>query len=168
MIPLAALCPDLLPHADLPEIHYVVGFVFDPDLQRIVLIRKNRPAHLAGLLNGPGGKVDPGETAVEAMTRELREETGLNAFDNLWFPFATGRGVEADLSSRFRIDFFAITLASAERARTLTDEEVTVVDVWDVPRLVEAGETPHNLGWLVALAIDHLQDGRPVYTTICY
>src|SRR5690349_13991679 len=39
---------------------YALGFLFD-GTGRVVLIRKRRPAWQAGLLNGVGGKVEPGE-----------------------------------------------------------------------------------------------------------
>ena len=48
-----------------------------------VLVRP-RPAtdpELAGLLEFPGGHVQPGETAARAAARELSEETGLTAPD---------------------------------------------------------------------------------------
>lgn len=35
----------------------------------------------AGMLNGPGGKVDPGEDAADAIVRETIEETGLMIVD---------------------------------------------------------------------------------------
>lgn len=50
----------------------------DPE-ERIVLVRQYR--HPAGdaLLETPAGSVDPGETAEQAVNRELAEETGLRA-----------------------------------------------------------------------------------------
>jgi 8-oxo-dGTP pyrophosphatase MutT (NUDIX family) len=45
----------------------------------IPMIHKNRPEHLKGMINLPGGKVEKGETCKEAAVRELKEETGLEA-----------------------------------------------------------------------------------------
>lgn len=44
---------------------------------RVLLIHKQRGIG-AGLINGPGGKIDPGETARQAAIRETREETGVD------------------------------------------------------------------------------------------
>ena len=44
---------------------------------RVLLIRKKRGVG-AGLYNGPGGKIEPGETPREAVVREVREEVGLS------------------------------------------------------------------------------------------
>jgi 8-oxo-dGTP diphosphatase len=43
---------------------------------RVLLIRKKRGLG-AGKINGPGGKLEPGETALEAAIREVREEIGV-------------------------------------------------------------------------------------------
>lgn len=43
---------------------------------RVLLIRKKRGLG-AGKINGPGGKLEPGETTLEAAIRETREEIGV-------------------------------------------------------------------------------------------
>lgn len=55
----------------------VVGFVFNEIFTRCLLIRKNRPKWMEGLLNGIGGHIEEGETPEEAMKRECFEECGL-------------------------------------------------------------------------------------------
>lgn len=47
---------------------------------RILLIRKKRGVG-AGRINGPGGKVEPGETMRESAVRETREEIGVTPLD---------------------------------------------------------------------------------------
>jgi len=53
----------------------VGGFVFDPG-GRVLLVERGTPPG-EGLWSVPGGKLEPGETLVQAVAREVREETGL-------------------------------------------------------------------------------------------
>jgi ADP-ribose pyrophosphatase YjhB (NUDIX family) len=55
----------------------VGALIFDPE-GRILLIRTHKWGDRWGI---PGGKIDAGETMVEALVREVREETGLEAHD---------------------------------------------------------------------------------------
>ena len=45
---------------------------------KILITRRLDSAHLPGLWEFPGGKVEPGETLKAALMREIREELGLN------------------------------------------------------------------------------------------
>lgn len=51
-------------------------FVFNPKNQILLAMKKRGFGE--GKWNGAGGKVDPGETIIQAASRELREETGIN------------------------------------------------------------------------------------------
>jgi NADH pyrophosphatase NudC (nudix superfamily) len=55
----------------------VAGVLIDGQGRMVVLVRGKEPA--PGKWDLPGGFVDPGETAEEALQREIREELGLRA-----------------------------------------------------------------------------------------
>ena len=59
--------------------NYVTAYAGDKNHDRIVMLVKDRPEYLKGVLLIPGGKIEEGEDPVQAALRELREETGLVA-----------------------------------------------------------------------------------------
>src|SRR6185295_19082363 len=62
--------------------HYVNGFYRSGD--SVVLFLKAKPEWQKGRFNGVGGKVESGETAVEAMVREFKEEVGHQTTTDDW------------------------------------------------------------------------------------
>jgi 8-oxo-dGTP diphosphatase len=60
----------------MQEVHVAVGVILDTD-HKILLARRAEGAHQGGLWEFPGGKVEPGESLHAALTRELREELGI-------------------------------------------------------------------------------------------
>lgn len=128
---------------------YVCGFLFSPERDRVLLIRKNRPRWQAGRLNGVGGKIEPGETPLEAMRREFREETGLEIDD--WQPVAD-LVLEGSI-----IHFFAAFDGAIGDARALTDEKLEIHPADALPKDVLG-----NLRVLVPLALDTTGIMKPV------
>ncbi len=72
---------------------------------RMLLCRRPTHKRHGGLWEFPGGKIEPGESDLEAARRELREELGV---------YATGAGrVEmtvADAGSDFVIEFIPVNI----------------------------------------------------------
>jgi 8-oxo-dGTP diphosphatase len=127
---------------------YVVGFLFDENYQKVVLIQKNKPDWQKGKLNGVGGKIEPGETSMDAMVREFEEETGLTTL--VWENFAsiTGNG--------FVVHFF-FGQVNEERfysVRSTTDEKV---DIFKVAQIENLNVIP-NLRWLIPMALSMKYD----------
>ena len=56
-----------------------LGYVFSPDRRRVLLVHRNARADDAhfGKYNGLGGKLERDEDIVAGMTREIREEAGI-------------------------------------------------------------------------------------------
>lgn len=63
---------------------FVLGFMFSEDRDKVILIRKNKPASLEGHWNGIGGKVEKYEPFEDAMVREFREEVGIETSTSDW------------------------------------------------------------------------------------
>ena len=62
------------PSARTPQVA-VAAIVFD-DAGRVLLVERGRPPGV-GTWSVPGGRLEVGETLVQAVAREVREETGL-------------------------------------------------------------------------------------------
>jgi 8-oxo-dGTP diphosphatase len=75
-----------LKRAKVRSVHAILatlGYVFSPDRQRILMIRRDtRPDDVHyGYYNGLGGKLEPDEDVASGMRREIREEAGIECTD---------------------------------------------------------------------------------------
>ena len=61
---------------DKPNKNYVVILLFSKDAEKLLLVKRNKKPY-QNLWNGIGGKIELGETEIEAAIRECKEETGL-------------------------------------------------------------------------------------------
>lgn len=145
---------------------YVCGFVFTDETglafpqagmkknRRVLLVEKQKPDWQKGRFNGVGGKIEPGETPVEAMAREFREEVSspwcpLEKYDHPvpfsgWDCFLTMTGSDRRVYFYRASDPIAFHVGPPRPA-----EQVDWFPVDDLPRLVLP-----NLRWLIPLALD--------------
>ena len=63
---------------ELTREHTVVAAVIRDRDGRVLITRRPHDRHMGGLWEFPGGKVEPGEAPAPALTRELKEELGLD------------------------------------------------------------------------------------------
>jgi 8-oxo-dGTP diphosphatase len=129
---------------------YCCGFMIRPAAREVLLIQKQRPAFQKGLWNGIGGKLEHGETPLQAMTREFHEEAGVVTHPEDWEHTISLTGdsdeVQAHGGSAFAVYYFRAFVEHWPNYISMTDELVLPmaidVDLW--PRL-------ENLKWILPL-----------------
>lgn len=135
---------------------YVVGFRFSDDLLDVVLLQKSHPEWQKGRMNGPGGKIEEGESAVAAMVREFEEETGLKTEPKEWRNYIGNSGKDTD-GNMFDLAFFW-SVGDVKGCETKTDEKVCRYSVENInPHRMDLIE---NLTWLIPLAIVEIRKLR--------
>lgn len=125
---------------------YVAGFMFSVDRRSVMLIKKNRPEWQKGFYNGIGGHIEDGESPVDAMVREFREEAGLYTVDTEWTEFAVITG--EDDRHPWRVHFF-YAVGQMEAAVQKTDEELGGCYVTDLHK----HPIIRNLSYLIPMAL---------------
>jgi 8-oxo-dGTP diphosphatase len=123
---------------------YVLGFMFSSEKERVVLIKKTKPEWQAGFLNGIGGKIEEGESPIDAMVREFHEEADVITYN--WTPFAVMT------NSQFTVHCFKTTTVIIDEVKSKTEEEVVVVFVDEIG--IGLHTVIPNLHWLIPMALD--------------
>jgi 8-oxo-dGTP diphosphatase len=127
---------------------FTLGFVFTPGFEKVLLVHKEKPEWQKGLMNGVGGKYEPGESAEECVSREVLEESGLEIAAELW------RYVGKMKTETWCVDVLtAVWDGDPAEARKCDYEEVEWVSVKCLSE-----KTLSNIPWLVAMCQDALEN----------
>lgn len=137
---------------------YTLGFIFDGQWDRVLLVDKLRPEWQHGYLNGIGGKIEQSETIYEGIKRETKEESNLDIGIKSWTHYASLFGPLGNVAicvSRY--------LGELTNAVQMTDERIDWYPTGKLPvRCIS------NLNWLIPLAIDALNSSSRFKTTVRY
>ena len=119
---------------------------------QILLIRKKRGLG-AGKINGPGGRIDPGETPAQCAVREAQEELHITPLDvkpcgELFFQFADG----------FKLHGYVFLAHAFEGTPPETDE---ALPIWaPLDRIPYHEMWADDRYWLPFMLADHSFTGR--------
>ena len=139
-----------------PEIPFTIGFAFDPNLTRVLLIKKARgPLFNIGKWNGIGGKFNLGEGIRACMRREFLEETGIDTDETDWNIYHIEHHLaleEQKLNPRLYFLTTQLTKEKFNSYKSMTDELVTDTPIDWVLDDIYRESYVYNLPYLVAMA----------------
>ena len=133
------------------DMEYVVGFLFNEDKTKILLIKKTKPDWQKGKFNGIGGKIEPHETPLEAIIRETEEESGLIVKD--WIDFCAIDGFDG--AGDFVVHFFA-GITDIHKAIDKTEEKLYI----ELVNNLSVCPTVDNLQWLIPMALNSFKNNE--------
>lgn len=128
---------------------YVAGFLFNLELDRVALVRKNKPDWQAGKWNAIGGKIELDEFPEQAMAREFKEETGIHIEPKLW-----QQKVVLHKPTVYEVYFMMARSPSVDSVRTMESETIEVHRVRDVLHSQDILAVMPNLKWLIPMCLD--------------
>lgn len=138
---------------------YTLGFLFNEQKTKVILITKEKPLWQKDKFNGVGGKVEPGEDPAVGMAREFLEEVDYPHEDPIW------KEMGAITAPDYTVFCYA-AIGRTDAISSKTSEKVVVVPVDTITPLSK--DMVENLPWLIGMAYDFLEDGRPCSFTAIY
>lgn len=140
---------------------YVLGFLFNRDLDHVLLIKKQKPSWQKGLLNGLGGLIELKETPDQALIREFKEESGLDISNLDRKYFCSMDSPDYEVFCYYILD----KNSTLSDAKSLTVEEVNQIKVDDI--LNYKVKTIRNIQMLINMALTH-NDGNNFFAILEY
>ena len=141
-----------------PPRSYVCGALFDEALERVLLIEKLKPAWQAGRLNFPGGKIEPGESPLRAVVREMTEETAIYWAPERWEEFcvlSTPRSVVHFFRATAPLEVLKLAHAPIGAEQPVTLEVVSIMLHQGMNHRVLP-----NIPWLIQMALGKVRGER--------
>lgn len=128
--------------------HYVLGFIFSRNKEKILLVKKKRPEWQAGRWNGIGGKIKEEDTSpLAAMWRECSEEINrVHNWEHCITFVCSGGTVFVYRAFNYAGDIDTILYNQIE------DEPLKVWRLDDLPENRDA-----DLNWLVAVCLSTIK-----------
>jgi ADP-ribose pyrophosphatase YjhB (NUDIX family) len=143
---------------------YVLGFLFNRNLTKVVLIKKTHgPNNQVGRYNGVGGEAMDTEMYMHAMEREFYEETDVVVDALSWTRFATVNG------KGYQIVCFYSVVETDDELNGVQPKTDEVPEVWSVYPIVLAGSLPLVAGvtWLIEMARAHARGEDTSVYEVC-
>lgn len=123
---------------------YVLGFLVSTNFAQVALIGKLKPEFQKGRLNGIGGKIEPGEKPIDAMSREFWEETGVTIEPDKW-----------DLMGQYKFHGGRCYVYRACGDYTLQQREKEI-PAWYPLRTIDDWPLMENVNWMTRMAAARL------------
>lgn len=136
---------------------FTLGFVFNSDSSKVLLIHKQKPDWQSGRINGIGGKIEAGESALDCIVRECQEECLLDIPRKNWYRYALIEQAIGDV-----VVFAAKFSKDMSGAKQNDYEMIEWFDTLHLP-----SNALSNLQWLILMA-KQILDGEKFNVQIAY
>jgi 8-oxo-dGTP diphosphatase len=127
---------------------YTVGIVFNKELSKVILVLKNRPKWQEGLYNFPGGHIEKGESGLECIIREVKEECEIRIISPAYI------GKIVNNMANYYVKIYT-TITEEVHLHTNEDQIPIWAEVENLPKNIVS-----NLLWLIPFAKNYIQIGN--------